>query len=309
MNPSARVTTASFGGWYRACPWLLAFLIAANLLIWVWPRGAVTATGLTVNPRWFSYSRPLFTVDGSLKVGGFPAASDSYPSPSLTEADLIQVEPEPVSPVNEDVSNLPPLDSLEPMPLPRVEEASQPQPTTPIPPTSSPGLEASEAGASLSPPQEVQPAVSLSPPPPTRALASAIELSPLEQDMLHRLNSERERVGLNNLAIDAGLVAVARQRSQSMVSLNYFSHTAPNGETAFSLMDTSSINYRYAGENLARNNYPNDASAAVAMEGFMNSGTHRANILGPNYEKVGIGLATTSDGMKYFTLIFLGVNL
>ncbi|MBI4301453.1 MAG: serine protease, partial [Chloroflexi bacterium] len=127
----------------------------------------------------------------------------------------------------------------------------------------------------------------------------AIGLLPLEQDLWQRLNLERTKAGINPLTIDDDLVAVARERSQSMVNLNYFDHTAPDGQTAFSLMAARGITYRNAGEDLASNNYPDDVSPAVAIDYLMNSATH-TNILMADYHRIGIGLAISSDGTKYY---------
>jgi uncharacterized protein YkwD len=107
------------------------------------------------------------------------------------------------------------------------------------------------------------------------------------------------------LALDAQLVAVARQRSETMANTNCFSHTAC-GPTAFQLLGGIGYFYQIAGENIARNNYPDSQTVDVAMNGFVNSSGHYANIMNPSYTKVGIGVAFGANGMKYFTVIFAG---
>jgi uncharacterized protein YkwD len=64
--------------------------------------------------------------------------------------------------------------------------------------------------------------------------------------------------------------------------------------------------YAWAGENLAMNNTPIERSPQRAIEGLMNSATHRANLLADDFFRVGIGETTTSDGLHYYTMIFLG---
>jgi len=118
-------------------------------------------------------------------------------------------------------------------------------------------------------------------------------------------NQQRANNGAAALALDAELVAVARQRSETMAETNCFSHTAC-GPTAFDLLGNIGYFYQIAGENIARNNYPDSQTVDVAMNGFMNSAGHRANILDTRYTKVGIGLAFGANGMKYFTVIFAG---
>jgi uncharacterized protein YkwD len=128
----------------------------------------------------------------------------------------------------------------------------------------------------------------------------------MEQELFSLHNAERGRGGVGALRLDATLVAVARQRAQDMASRNYFAHTSPSGETAFSLMGAYGFGYAIAGENIARNNYPDGQSASVAMTGFMNSPSHRTNLLDGRFTIVGIGQAIGADGMKYFAVVFAG---
>ncbi len=92
-----------------------------------------------------------------------------------------------------------------------------------------------------------------------------------------------------------------------MASLNYFAHTSPNsGDTAFSLMDAYRVPYGWAGENLARNNYPDDQTVAVAIRDLMASDGHRSIILNTNFTHIGVAVAFDGAGMKYFTMVFIG---
>ena len=124
--------------------------------------------------------------------------------------------------------------------------------------------------------------------------------------MFSAINNERVQQGLPALAVQGCVVYVAKIRSDDMAALNYFSHTSPNGDTAFSLMDKYGVPYGWAGENLARNNYPDNESVSVAIRDLMASPGHRANILGVNYTHLGVGVAVDGAGMKYFTMIFVG---
>jgi uncharacterized protein YkwD len=119
-------------------------------------------------------------------------------------------------------------------------------------------------------------------------------------------NQIRAANGAGSLALDGTLVAVARQRAEDMAANNYFAHTSPSGETAFSIMDGAGYVYAIAGENIARNNYPASQSVQVAMDGFMNSPGHRANILEGQFTRVGIGVAVDGSGMIYYAVVFAG---
>ena len=135
---------------------------------------------------------------------------------------------------------------------------------------------------------------------------ASVTLTPQEADFTGRLNSARVAAGLPPLIVDAGLVAVARIRSNDMAARNYFSHTSPDGQTAFSLLDQWGIPYGWAGENLARNNYPPAEMVAIAIRDLMASSSHRDNILNPHFMRVGVGYALGKDGMHYFTTVFVG---
>lgn len=105
-----------------------------------------------------------------------------------------------------------------------------------------------------------------------------------EAQMLMLVNKERAKVGLEPLVMDEKLQAVARSHSRDMFARGYFSHYTPEGLSPFDRMANANITYEYAGENLAL--APN---VEVAMEGLMNSPGHKANILSPNFKRVGIG--------------------
>jgi len=124
--------------------------------------------------------------------------------------------------------------------------------------------------------------------------------------MWEALNEERANAGLPPLAIDGRLVGLARERSNDMVTRDYFSHTTPEGKMIFDFLDARGIYSPYAGENLARTNGEANQAVQLAVSGFMNSGTHRRNVLNSHYTHLGIGEATSPEGMKYFALVFIG---
>lgn len=106
----------------------------------------------------------------------------------------------------------------------------------------------------------------------------------VENEMLTEVNRQREANGLALLRMDIKLRKVARDHSEDMLQRGYFSHYTPDGLSPFDRMNAASIEYTYAGENLAL-----APSPRLAMQGLMNSPGHRANILNPNFNKIGIG--------------------
>lgn len=125
-------------------------------------------------------------------------------------------------------------------------------------------------------------------------------------DLFNAQNNERVTRGLPALAADGCVVYVAQLRSNDMASRGYFAHTSPEGDSAFSLMDAYGVPYGWAGENLARNNYPDDQTVAVAIRDLMASEGHRANILSLNYTSLGVAAVNDGTGMWYYTMIYIG---
>ena len=107
----------------------------------------------------------------------------------------------------------------------------------------------------------------------------------LEAEMLELVNQERAANGLAPLEADPELTEVARRHSADMFARGYFSHYTPEGKDPFDRMRESNVSFRNAGENLAL-----APTLQIAHTGLMNSPGHRANILRPQFGRVGIGI-------------------
>ncbi len=105
-----------------------------------------------------------------------------------------------------------------------------------------------------------------------------------ENKMLELVNLERTTRGFKPLVMDEKLRDVARNHSTDMFQKGYFAHNTPEGLTPFDRMDKAGIVYMQAGENLAL-----APDVDIAHNGLMNSPGHKANILTPDFQKVGIG--------------------
>lgn len=196
-----------------------------------------------------------------------------------------------------------------------------PIPPTPVPPTPRPAAPSAPAIPTATPRlQQPAPPPPPPPPPPPAPTATPVSAQPsgpwgldaspmdgMSQALFNATNARRAASGLAPLRVNGWLVGVARIRSADMAQHNYFAHTSPvTGDTAFSLMDTHAVPYAWAGENLAKNNYPAGEAVAVADDALWNSPPHRENILNPNYTDMGIALVTDGTGMHYFTIVFTG---
>jgi uncharacterized protein YkwD len=107
----------------------------------------------------------------------------------------------------------------------------------------------------------------------------------LEKRMLDLLNQERQAAGLSTLVADPELTEVARRHSADMFARGYFSHDTPEGISPFDRMRAANVRFGIAGENLAL-----ASTIPVAHTGLMNSPGHRANIMRPEFGRVGIGV-------------------
>lgn len=107
----------------------------------------------------------------------------------------------------------------------------------------------------------------------------------LEVRLLEMVNEERATQGLRPLLPDPEMAEVARAHSRDMLARGYFSHTSPDGKSPFDRMRQSNVRFLLAGENLAL-----APTLPLAHQGLMNSPGHRANILRPQFGRVGIGV-------------------
>ena len=135
----------------------------------------------------------------------------------------------------------------------------------------------------------------------TANLQSSREKSAALVDLM---NAARVRMGGSALEVDDSLAEVALARARNLVTNGYFDHYAPDGESAFTELALRGIQYRLAGENLARNNYPESRTVNAAFDGLMASAGHRANILEARFSSVGVA-AVLSGKMWVYVTIFL----
>lgn len=121
-----------------------------------------------------------------------------------------------------------------------------------------------------------------------RVLGYAANISPSE--VVRLTNEKRSQNGLAPLTENSTLSSAALAKGNDMLAKGYWAHFAPDGTSPWSFITSFGYKYRYAGENLARD-FNNPASA---VEAWMNSPTHRDNILNSRYREVGIGVVEGS---------------
>ncbi len=139
--------------------------------------------------------------------------------------------------------------------------------------------EAVTSSPRTNPNKDPQKTATVQPPAPVAPSVSAQQL-----EMLGHINAARAQASLAPLVLDTKLCNGAYLKSQDMAVNGYFSHTSAIYGSPFEMMKSLGITYRSAAENIARNK-----SVLAAHNAFMNSSGHRANILNPAFNRIGLG--------------------
>jgi len=100
-------------------------------------------------------------------------------------------------------------------------------------------------------------------------------------------NSQRQQNNLSPLATNPLLVQAAELKAQDMAAKSYFSHQSPDGKTPWSWLEQAGYGYLYAGENLA----VNFADSQDIEQAWMDSASHRSNILNSHFTEIGVATA------------------
>ncbi len=115
-------------------------------------------------------------------------------------------------------------------------------------------------------------------------------VSALEAAVLANVNQIRAQHGLRVLKLSIRLSAAAREQSQSMGAKGFFGHNSSDGTAFWKRIRRyyTDRNYRYwsVGENLLWSSPDVDASQALDM--WMKSPEHRANLLSKNWREIGL---------------------
>lgn len=124
-----------------------------------------------------------------------------------------------------------------------------------------------------------------------------------DEAILEAMNRERLARGLNPLRINRSLSLAAADRIDDMFARRYFAHVAPDGTAPFVWVTRRGYDFRKAGENLA----VGYRGAEGIVDGWMGSPGHRANILNPAYDEVGLAIAEGSptSGFRGPTVVAL----
>lgn len=117
--------------------------------------------------------------------------------------------------------------------------------------------------------------------------------------LLSDTNQERADNGESPLKINSQLSRAAELKVQDMFASQYWAHDSPTGTTPWHWFDVVGYNYSQAGENLAKDFSSSDSTVAA----WMDSPTHRANILKASYQDAGFAVQTGQLDGKPATIV------
>lgn len=126
----------------------------------------------------------------------------------------------------------------------------------------------------------------------------------LERRAMEEVNAIRAEHGLKPLKHHERLAMLARFYSDQLARHRHFSHTGIDGTTLDERAKRHGIKFQAIAENLAASEGRDDP-VLFAVEGWMNSSTHRKNILDRKYSHAAVGVAISDDGRTVFTQLFL----
>lgn len=106
------------------------------------------------------------------------------------------------------------------------------------------------------------------------------------EQVIELTNLERQKLGLTPLSENSELDQAAAKKAQNMFSENYWAHFAPSGKTPWDFITGSGYRFSFAGENLAKNFQKSDD----VVKAWMNSPTHKENLLNSKYRDIGIAV-------------------
>ena len=125
---------------------------------------------------------------------------------------------------------------------------------------------------------------------PLSAVAQSTIDGPGEEQLLALVNRERTKAGMPPLNLDERLTRAARKHSQRMIDEDSLVHQLPGEDPLLLRLTAESVRTDHDGENIALN-----GDVVSAHTALMESPLHRANILNPQFNAIGIGTLRSGE--------------
>jgi len=130
------------------------------------------------------------------------------------------------------------------------------------------------------------------------------QANPIERRAFEQTNAERAKNGLPALRWDADLCRMARSQSERMAKQGYLSHSLDGLRLRDRARAVGIAHYTVLGENIAYN-FGYDDPGGFAVERWMLSPGHRANILEVGFKAMAVGTFVATDGSVFLTQTFI----
>jgi len=240
--------------------------------------------------------RPLLAAALGVLTAGV-AAAVTYTAPGVAVA---AIHPDSIvlvrsttagPPVVLDEGDLAPTTTTAPTSTTAPPSTTPPTTAAPSPTTEPQAAPAPTTAPSPAPPPPPAPA---SPPPPPAPSAADVD-GACERDLFDRTNAARVQNGLAPLAFDGRPHGVARDWSRQMAAAGRMSHNPDLGGD----LSRAGVDWQLAGENVGR------GPGAVVFAMWMDSPTHRANILEPDFDAFAVACIASGED-RWITQVFYG---
>ena len=136
------------------------------------------------------------------------------------------------------------------------------------------------------------------------------DLNSIREEIVDLTNALRREHGLPALAMDDDLMAAAQVRAEEAAANLAYRHTRPDGSSFKTVLQYDGL--MHAGENLGMKDdslagIP-ERLAEIQVEAWAASEGHKENIMQPDYNSIGTGIAQDKYGMYYLVQLFAGGN-
>ena len=133
-----------------------------------------------------------------------------------------------------------------------------------------------------------------------KIIEAPIGLSNDETVLLELVNAIRQTENVGLLTYNKELAKVATDKARDMVENNYFSHKSKTYGSPFEMMRSYGLVFSAAAENIAGNQ-----SVEKAFYSWMESDSHKNNMINPEYDEIGIGVYISPVYGKIIVQMFL----
>ncbi|MGI6763898.1 MAG: S-layer homology domain-containing protein [Anaerovoracaceae bacterium] len=131
--------------------------------------------------------------------------------------------------------------------------------------------------------------------------SSDIDVSEYIDEAFRLTNKEREKAGVPLLSYNHDLEKAAQAKAEDMWKNDYFDHNSPVYGTPFELINKFNITYSSAGENIAYNY----RTPKEVVNGWINSPSHKENLLHKGFTDVAFGFYDGSSSGMYWVQLFI----